>query len=313
VTSSAGCTQSASFTITQPGSALSLVASKTDINSCGGTGRITATASGGTAPYQFTLNNGTPQSTGSFSNLATGTYTVRVTDDRGCMATTTLTVADNGTDAYELNNRQTAAKVIALNTVIQARIAPTATDLDWYSFTTTSTLGQVYTLSLSHPTVSYLFDLYDSRGRVIAPSSSTATSKVYSGLALNTSYAIQVRGSQSSLTCYALGISNGAAVTRIAAPEEPAMKDIGTPASELKALAYPNPHQGNVTIQVQSSEDGPALLELFGSNGQKVLSRTYPLQKGSTTIPLYGLRQGLLLYRITTGQGQVTGKLVGGN
>lgn len=63
------------------------------------TGKITVTPTGGTAPYTYTLNNGTPQSTGVFNNLAAGTYTYTVTDNTGCSGTGTVTLASNVTIA----------------------------------------------------------------------------------------------------------------------------------------------------------------------------------------------------------------------
>jgi hypothetical protein len=52
---------------------------------CGKTdGTITVTATGGTAPYQYSLNGGTKQSSNIFSNLGAGTYSVMVYDATPC-------------------------------------------------------------------------------------------------------------------------------------------------------------------------------------------------------------------------------------
>ncbi|MFN0176731.1 MAG: reprolysin-like metallopeptidase [Saprospiraceae bacterium] len=58
---------------------------------------ITATASGGTPNYQYSLNGGAPQSSGTFSNLASGSYTVVATDANGCTASVTNLVIMTGT------------------------------------------------------------------------------------------------------------------------------------------------------------------------------------------------------------------------
>jgi subtilisin-like proprotein convertase family protein len=47
---------------------------------------IVAVASGGTGAYQFSLNNGPQQASGSFTNLTPGSYTVIATDANGCAA-----------------------------------------------------------------------------------------------------------------------------------------------------------------------------------------------------------------------------------
>jgi hypothetical protein len=66
----------------------------------GGTGTITLTGSGGLAPYTYSLNGGTYQSSGVFSNLSLGTYTVSVQSSAGCTATTSVVVNtySNSTD-----------------------------------------------------------------------------------------------------------------------------------------------------------------------------------------------------------------------
>ena len=50
----------------------------------GSTGAITVSASGGTSPYQYALNSASFGSSGSFSGLTAGTYTVHIKDASGC-------------------------------------------------------------------------------------------------------------------------------------------------------------------------------------------------------------------------------------
>jgi gliding motility-associated-like protein len=87
------CTTSQTVTLTQPG-ALVLAPPTTTNVACAGqsTGSITTSASGGVSPYAFSLNAGAEQATGSFGNLAAGSYVVRVRDANNCTQTTTVSV-----------------------------------------------------------------------------------------------------------------------------------------------------------------------------------------------------------------------------
>jgi large repetitive protein len=59
-------------------------------------GSITAIASGGVAPYTFSLNAGAFQTSGTFNNLMAGTYSVVAKDANGCLsASSTVTVGTN--------------------------------------------------------------------------------------------------------------------------------------------------------------------------------------------------------------------------
>ncbi len=89
------CTASTTVTLTSPG-APTLSTSQSN-PACGqNNGTITASASGGTPPYQFQLNNGPWQSSGNFSGLGAGTYTVTVRDNNNCTASTTVTLTNPG-------------------------------------------------------------------------------------------------------------------------------------------------------------------------------------------------------------------------
>jgi len=72
--------------ITQPDSlALDLAAVNLRCNN-DSTGEITATASGGTQPYQYQLNNGLAQANNTFNGLAAGNYIITVVDQNNCLA-----------------------------------------------------------------------------------------------------------------------------------------------------------------------------------------------------------------------------------
>lgn len=96
VTDALGCTTFVFATITQP-VAVNVSASPIDPVSCfgGSNGAATASASGGTPPYSYAWSTG--QTTASVGNLSAGTYTVIVTDSKGCMATTVANVTQPST------------------------------------------------------------------------------------------------------------------------------------------------------------------------------------------------------------------------
>ena len=99
VTDAKGCTTTASVTMTQPPTAVSFSSATFTSPNCAvgqGTsnnGTITASATGGIAPYTYAINpTATQGSPGVFSGLIAGTYTITVTDANSCMATTSVTV-----------------------------------------------------------------------------------------------------------------------------------------------------------------------------------------------------------------------------
>ena len=92
VTDANGCTATASVTISQPSSALSVsISSMTNASCFGGNGSATATVTGGTAPYSYSWNT-TPVQTGATATLAAGTYMVTVVDANGCTGSATVCI-----------------------------------------------------------------------------------------------------------------------------------------------------------------------------------------------------------------------------
>jgi hypothetical protein len=56
-------------------------------------GEITLSPTGGSSPFTYSLNNGTPQSSATFSNLAAGAYSYTITDNTGCSVTGSVTLS----------------------------------------------------------------------------------------------------------------------------------------------------------------------------------------------------------------------------
>jgi large repetitive protein len=96
VKDAAGCTRAVTVTVANsPAPTVTAIAAAAV---CGNTnGRITATGSGGIAPYQFSIDGGTTYQTSNvFTGLAPGTYTITIKDNTGCTNIVTLTVNSTG-------------------------------------------------------------------------------------------------------------------------------------------------------------------------------------------------------------------------
>jgi len=88
-----GCTNTVSFTITSPAQ-LSFTSAPTAAL-CNGAcnGQIAITATGGTAPYQFSSNNGGSYSTANpMTGLCAGPVSVVIMDNNGCLANSTVNI-----------------------------------------------------------------------------------------------------------------------------------------------------------------------------------------------------------------------------
>jgi VCBS repeat-containing protein len=90
VKDSKGCTSASQpVTVSQPASAVSFAAGKTDVTcNAGSNGTITLFATGGTPGYTYSLDNGPFQSSNVFTGLAVGVYGVVAKDANGCLAGT---------------------------------------------------------------------------------------------------------------------------------------------------------------------------------------------------------------------------------
>ncbi|MCZ2140181.1 MAG: gliding motility-associated C-terminal domain-containing protein [Bacteroidia bacterium] len=96
VTDNIGCQEDTVINITEPLQPLSATVTSTSPNSCKGdsVGSMTASASGGTAPYTYSLDGVNFQVSNVFNGLQSGTHTLYVKDSKGCIDDTTFIITE---------------------------------------------------------------------------------------------------------------------------------------------------------------------------------------------------------------------------
>lgn len=140
--SAAGCIGTAQVTVgtNNPCAGVTVVVTTTIVQPTTGqsNGSISATATGGTG-FTYSLNNGTYQTSGTFSNLAAGNYTVTAKSSNGCTGVTTV--------ALGAANPCAGVTVVVTTTSVN----PT-TGQNNGSITATATGGTGFTYSLNNGT-----------------------------------------------------------------------------------------------------------------------------------------------------------------
>ena len=92
VTDSNGCTGTFTVNVNNTNGGVASITADQDVTCKGGSdGQITASISGGSAPYSYLWDNGDTAAT-TYSGLAAGAYTVQITDSAGCIVFETITI-----------------------------------------------------------------------------------------------------------------------------------------------------------------------------------------------------------------------------
>ena len=88
-----GCLDSMNFSISSAPSFIWVAVDKVDPTCGNDNGEINIQVSGGTAPYQYSINGGTTfQSSSLFNSLSSGSYAIQVVDNRGCVLDTNISL-----------------------------------------------------------------------------------------------------------------------------------------------------------------------------------------------------------------------------
>jgi gliding motility-associated-like protein len=90
-----GCISSILATVKEPNSTLLITSTQTNVSCKGlGDGSISVSASGGTSAYTYNIGGAGYGTSTLFNNLAAGSYTVGVKDNRGCVTNSVVTITE---------------------------------------------------------------------------------------------------------------------------------------------------------------------------------------------------------------------------
>ena len=160
-----GCSTSQNFSVFQPASLALNNSTQTNVSCNGGSnGTATLGVSGGTAPYSYDWS-GTPtgEGTASISGLSAGTYSVLVTDNRSCTASSSFTITEPvvlvTTVGNVLNVSCNAGSDGRINTSTTGGTAPYS-----YNWTPGNPQGDGSASIINLPAGTYTLTVQDSKG-----------------------------------------------------------------------------------------------------------------------------------------------------
>jgi hypothetical protein len=275
VTDAAGCVTSTTVTITEP-AAVGGSVTATNV-ACAGlsNGTATVSATGGSGIFTYLWSNGDTGATA--DSLAGGTYTVTITDTRGCTATRTVNIS------------QPAAINIGLSATPNTRANPS------YNGTILA--------SVSGGTGPYSYTWF---GPQNLDSARSETSDILIGLCGGT-YILRVTDAAGCVKRDTVVVPVGGPGVNCVSVVSITPAELGVQNLEL----FPNPAKGFFTLNLSLDKPSDLSVEVFSYNGLRVAS--YEARAAQTLNQRFDLSaqaSGIYLVRIATPAGWITRKIV---
>jgi len=232
---------------------------------------------------------------------------------------TTSAASTSCTDSYESNNSRSAAKTIAVNTDIFAKIG-TSTDKDWFKFVTTSTAPKIKVV-LDQVPADYDLALYNSAGTTLTSSALAGTSTetvTYNTSTASATYYVQVYGYASAFNaslCYRLRVNTSATNFRAADGSEENSGDVVS-AEKVTGLEglnlFPNPANNTLTINYFTPSMETTSIEIYDMMGQLVNTISANANQGfnSRELDLTSMSNGVYFLKVTQNNNTLTKKFV---
>ncbi len=202
------------------------------------------------------------------------------------------------TDNYEANETKTAAKAIVINTDLTAKIS-SATDKDWYSFTTTTAAPKVK-IDVTNLPADYDVLLYNSAGTQIGSSAlggTAAESIKYNTATVGATYYLQIFGyaGANSTSCYTFRASTSG-VNFLTAGNATSIAAFKIADEKVPFSIYPSPAASGTNITVQFTEEGAINKQIIITDlmGRQVYKQNVSAAKGVNVL-------NVKLPRFTTG------------
>jgi hypothetical protein len=256
------------------------------------------------------LNSGTTIETITTSNLAAGTYYIRVTGfssafNSSACYTLNATVTVSSTVCQSIYDNTTngttiGALVVPFNTNITGLMSPAA-DIDIYKFSITT--PGTFTAILSGLPADYDLTLLNSSGTSVATSANVGTTgETITYNAVAGIYYVKVtgfNGANNSSLCYTLKVQLGTATKQ--------NNQLFTNLSEAISL-YPNPVQNELNILTKSEISQNCRFAIFDSKGMIVHEQK--INNKTEVIDISNLSKGVYLFKFNNGGKTITEKFI---
>ena len=223
---------------------------------------------------------------------------------------TTASVVTTCTDNYEANETRTAAKAMAVNTNITAKIG-TSTDKDWFKFSNTTATKNIK-IDLTNLPLDYDVKLY--RGSTLVGTSQlggTSAEQIKYNNGTVTTYYVNVYGYGgvfNANSCYTLrtSLSGTAWRTNGGNGEEEVEQNINLEKiqSNASVSVYPNPSTGAFSVDILNlSAATTADIKVIDVTGKIVYANEVPVSQGINTKEV-NLQNASGLYQVIVRTGE---------
>jgi hypothetical protein len=331
-----GCNSTGTVTIAEP-SAISLSLTTTDA-ACGtADGTASVSAAGGSAPFSYQWDDPANQNTSTATGLTAGIYSVTVTDANGCSTSSSISVDNQGgpsistTSQDVICNGDTHGQATVIPTggtppytyswnTTTPQVTATATGLaaGTYSIIVTDASGCIVSdfVTISEPAALNLAMAYTNvSGPSFCDGSATATvtggtppygylwddpllqaTQTAVGLCIGT-YTVMVTDGNGCT-------SNGSIYV------DSLVMGIANPNLENQLTIYPNPTNGNLTIEINGNQNEATAIEIYSLTGKMITDLKFRYNTSNKiTIDLTRQPIGLYFVRIITQNEIVTKKV----
>ena len=204
VTDANGCSiASQSNIISEPSAALSMNVAVSHVNCFGdNTGSAEAVVSGGTTPYTYSWSSNPPQITANATGLLAGTYTLQVTDSKGCLTLNNSIIIAQPPSALSANISST--NIDCKGDLTGAASASVTGGTGAYTFSWNTNPPQSTSQAINLSAGIYSVVVTDQNGCTLSPSSVSI---------LEPAMAISVNTTKTNISCY--GGNTGSATVSV--------------------------------------------------------------------------------------------------
>jgi photosystem II stability/assembly factor-like uncharacterized protein len=215
-------------------------------------------------------------------------------------------------DNFESNNSSKQSKSLSLGTTTNAKVG-TATDEDWFRFSTGNTSSTNIRVTLSELPDDYDLYLYDKNIRLIGSSVNTGNSSetiVFNSSTTRTTYYVRVVGKSGRFnnnSCYALTPENSTM------PWSPAPGvAYYSETQDEETAVFPNPVSTRVNLRFKSESDGEATLTLTNAAGVTIKASPIAVSKGmnQASLNVQDVKPGMYLMKVRNQQLNITKQVI---